>query len=276
MEAHRKRLWIPILIALTAAACAVFLRTSQAGAEQETFTNQCPGGTIEVWPTYTGMGLDSYFQGQRQVTAEFSFPEASVEQTVVVTLVAISTGTNCREVEVRTRTMRAGGGGSDPPVPDFDFNLPSGEASFGGYDSFGDFELSRGKITARGQSGERYVVQTSNRETVVGGPDQALELVSPEGTTCHNGHFYYGMNANGNTWSSGCVTAEEAASYGWDQNHISSTPPDHDEVYDELSSGRSGWRYEQWRGGEKVGTIACTLRRLSLGSEYREFACTMP
>ena len=36
----------------------------------------------------------------------FSFPEASEEQTVVVGVVAISTGTNCREVEVRTLTKR--------------------------------------------------------------------------------------------------------------------------------------------------------------------------
>ena len=228
MEEQRKRLWIPIVIALTPVACAILLRAPQAGAEQETFINQCPGGTIEIWPTYTGMGQDSYLQGQGQVTVEFSFPEASEEQTVVVGVVAISTGTNCREVEVRTRTMRAGGGGSDPPVPDFDFNLPSLRRPplSGGRDSVWRLRVALPGIrcTARGQSGERYVVQTSNRETVVGGPDQALELVSPEGTTCHNGHFYYGMNANGNTWSSGCVTAEEAASYGWDQNHIPHPP----------------------------------------------------
>ena len=106
MEEHRKRLWIPIVIALTAAACAILLRAPQVGAEQETFTNQCPGGTIEIWPTYTRMGQDSYLQGQGQVTVGFSFPEASEEQTVVVGVVAISTGTNCREVEVRTLTKR--------------------------------------------------------------------------------------------------------------------------------------------------------------------------
>ena len=220
------------------------------------------------------MGQDSYFQGQGEVTVEFSFPEASEEQTVVVALVAISTGTNCREVEIRTRTMRVGGGGSDPSSPS---SVASGTAAFGSRDTYGDFLPSRSFVLARRPSGERYVVQTSNGETVVGAPNQAVELVSAEGTTCHNGHFYYGINANGDTWSSGYVTAEEAASYGWDRNNASATPPDHDEVYDELSSVRSGWRYEQWRGGEKISTITCTLRRLtSLSSEHREFACTMP
>ena len=33
MEEQRKRLWVPIVIALTAAACAILLRDPQAGAE---------------------------------------------------------------------------------------------------------------------------------------------------------------------------------------------------------------------------------------------------
>ena len=210
MEEQRKRFCVPMVIALAAAACAILLRAPQAGAEQETFTNQCPGGTIEIWPTYSGMGQDSYLQ-QGQVTVEFSFPEASEEQTVVVALVAISTGTNCREVEIRTRTMRVGGGGSDPSSAS---SVASGTATFGSRDTYGDFLPSRSFVTARRPSGERYVFQTSNSETVVGGPNQAVELVAPEGTTCHNGHFYYGISASGDTWSSGCLTAEEAASYG--------------------------------------------------------------
>ena len=273
MARQRKRHWILIAVPLIATAFALLWHVPTAGAEQETFTSRCAGGTVEAWASY--QSGQSYFQGRGRVTVDFSFPEADEEQTVVVALVAISTGPNCSEVEVRIRTARVSGGGD---APNYESSPSAGQASFGGFGIYGDFELTRAAITARRLDGERLQIRTSNAETVVGGPDQALELVNTADgtTTCHNGGFYYGMDPNGNTWSSGCVTAAEAASYGWDLSHVSATPPDHDEVYAELSSGRPGWRYEQWVGGQKLRTIDCTLRRLNLGPDHREFACTMP
>ena len=272
----RKRYGTAVAVALITGTFALFFNAAGAGAEQETFTSQCPGGTVEVWPTYTGPGQQSYFHGQGSVTVDFSFPPSDAVRTVVVTLVAISTGPDCTEVEVRTRTERSSGDGTPPTRPSRSFNLPAGSASFGTYDAFGDFFYSSASVSASRPSGDRTVFTTSLGEALVGGPDQAVELEAQGTLTCHNGRYYYGINAtNGDTWISACVTADVAASFGWDVANSSVSHPHPDDAA-ALASGLAGWRYERWRSGKKIGSIHCKIGRLSLGSEWREFACTMP
>ncbi len=272
----RKRYGTAVAVALIAGAFALFLNAAGAGAAQETFTSQCPGGTVEVWPTYTGPGQDSYVQGRGSVTVDFSFPPSDAGRTVVVTLVAISTGPGCTAVEVRTRTELTTVDGTPPTPPSRSFNLPDGTASFGTYDSFGDFFFSPSGVSAKRPSGDGLVFTTSDGDTLVGGPDQAVELVTPEGMTCHNGRYYYGIDAtSGDTWISGCVTADLAASYGWDEANSSVSHPDPADAA-ALGSGLSGWRYERWSGRQKISHTGCGLSRHSLGAEWREFACTVP
>ena len=271
-----KRYGSAVAVALITGAFALFGNAAGVGAEQETFTSQCPGGTVEVWPTYIGMGQQGYFQGQGSVTVDFSFPPSDAVRTVVVTLVAISTGPDCTEVEVRTRTELSPGGGTRPSDPSRSFNLPDGTASFGSYDAYGDFEYTLANVLASRPAGDRFLFRSSLGEALVGGPDQAVELEAQGTLTCYNGRYYYGINATtGDTWISACVTADVAASFGWDTANSSVSHPHPDDVA-ALSSGLPGWRYERWRGREKISSIGCGLSRHSLGGEWREFACTVP
>ena len=272
----RKRYGSALAVALITGALALFGNAAGADAEQETFTSQCPGGTVEVWPTYTGPGKQSYFQGRGQVTVDFSFPPSDAVRTVVVTLVAISTGPDCTEVEVRTRTERSEGGGTPPTRPSRSFNLPAGSASFGSYDGFGDFFYSSANVLASRPAGDRILFTSSLGEALVGGPDQAVEVEAQGDRTCHNGRYYYGINAtSGDTWISTCVTADLAASFSWDEANSSVSHPHPDDAA-ALSSGLPGWRYERWRNNRKISHTGCGIGRLSLGGEWREFACTMP
>ena len=223
------------MIALIGAALAVFWQ-APGRARGETFESQCRS-RLRVATSPPGRLL---LPSNGEVTVEFSFPPSESSQTVVVTLVAVSTGTDCSEVEVRTRTQRVSGGGTSPEVPGENFNLPDGSASFGGYNSYGEFDFRRTRVSAKRPSGEEFLLRTSNGEALVGGPDQAFEVVSSEGTSCHNGRFYYGIRANGNTWTSGCVTTEQAAKLGWDEENSSVSSPDQDEG-PTLTSGLSGW-----------------------------------
>ena len=201
--------WIVIVVSALAAAALLLSSVPTANAARETFSNQCSSGTIEVWVSHVGPGMEGYFTGSRSVSVEYSYPESSPSGIVDVTFVAVSTGQNCSRVEVRTRTRRSQLDAPTPPPSPTPQPTPLPTPSLRHVQD-GDGDTTPLEFTR--PNGDRHLLQRSDGSVVRDSPDVALELRTPDGTnTCHGGRYYYGINDDNTTWATGCMSPEDVA-----------------------------------------------------------------